>query len=178
MKLQFEQNIIVKDSCIIIDLLELNLINEFLNLGFYVTTTQNVVDEIVEERQCEALIDLISNEKMIVDNNFDLEVVIGIMQETESLSFTDATVMELSLRVGGILITSDNALRKHNLKKNRETHGIIWIIEKLCDDNIICNDTGIKKLKELMKINQRIPLKICKNLLLKLEERRKTYNNN
>ncbi len=178
MKLQFEQNIIVKDSCIIIDLLELNLINEFLSLSYHVITTQNVVDEIEDKDQCEELLTIVSKNKILVDKSFDLGAVIAIKNETPSLSFTDATVMELSIRVDGILVTSDNALRKHSLKKNRETHGIIWIIEKLCEEGIIDVETGIEKLNELMKINQRIPLKICEILMSKLEERKKTYYNN
>ncbi|MCF6296064.1 MAG: hypothetical protein L3J25_10300 [Flavobacteriaceae bacterium] len=175
----FDQvKIIIKDSCIIIDLIELELIDFFLKLEYHILTTENVVEEITEINQKEKLGKLISVNSIMVDGDFDLNKVFDIMNNNGNLSFTDATVLELALRSEGILLTSDNALRRESKKLQRKTHGILWVIEALYENGIISAIIARDKVNLLMEINQRIPKQICKQLLIKLEKKQKTYNYN
>ena len=164
-----QHNILVKDSCIIIDLIELDLIDLFLSLGYQVYTTEAVVIEITDDNQRSKVENIVDSSGLLVDDNFDIDEINNIYNSNPSLSFTDATVIELSLRIGGILLTSDGAMRKYAESNQREVHGVLWVIELLCNVGLIDSNQAISKIETLMNINQRIPRLLCKELISKLE---------
>lgn len=171
-------NIIIKDACIIIDLIELGLMKIFLELDYDFVTTENVVNEITDEAQLREVDQLISSNKIMVEDSFNLLRIYEIMSSNAGLSFCDATVLDLSNRLEGIMLTSDGALRKAAIKSNRKVHGILWAIEEMLENEFINTDKAINSIHRLIRINKRIPRKICEDILMKIGKRKHKYNIN
>ena len=171
-------NIIIKDSCIIIDLIELNLIGHFLSLDYYVITTVNVVDEISIDQQKVILESYLESNQIVLDDMMNLGKTLAIMNEYNGLSFTDASVLELAIRINGTMLTSDNTLRKAGMASGKETHGSLWAIRVIFEKGLISRHEATNKIHELMRINKRITLNLCKDLLSTLDSEKATYNPN
>ena len=55
---------IISDACIFIDLIEINLINEFFDLPFEFYTTDFVINEIKDHRQLSIIKEFIDSEEL------------------------------------------------------------------------------------------------------------------
>lgn len=164
-----ENNIIVKDACILFDLIDLELIDHFFELDFIVLTTQAVIDEITDPHQSEIVIKHIDLGNISIDQFGNDEFIIELYSEHKGLSLTDCSVIELASRTGGILLSSDGSVRIISKKHNIDVHGILWVIQKLIDYGIISVVSGCGKLSEYLDINPRAPKHRIYALIEKLE---------
>lgn len=150
-------NIIITDACILIDLIELDLINQFLESMQNVYTTNQVVREITDPAQKQKLATIIAAGQIITDDNADFSTLLSLQAEYTSLSIPDCSVLELAIRKQGIVFTSDGRLRKACANKGLNVCGVLWIIENLCTRGIINTTIAIAKLSEYGIINKRAP---------------------
>lgn len=86
------------------------------------------------------------------------------------LSIADSSVLELAIRKGAIIFSSDGSLRKISVNKNLTVRGVLWIIEELYKKDIINIHFTLKKLKMYLEINQRAPVKEIGNLIKHLSK--------
>jgi predicted nucleic acid-binding protein len=172
------KKILVKDACIIIDLIELDLLDVFLSLDYIVITSQSVVKEITDEGQAFLLEDLIKNRKIQKENDGPLMDILNLMKKYPGISYADTTVLELSLRIDATLLSADKLLRKAGNKEGTTICGTLWVITELYNSKLITNETAIEKVKFLMKINSRIPITLCKTMITQFEQDQITYYSN
>lgn len=166
-------NILINDSCILFDLVDLNLLDDFFQQEFSFYTTYSVIEEIIDDSQMLVIKEYVSNKKLIVDNQDLLESIESIYDLYPSLSFTDSSVLELAIRKKGILLSSDKSLRNISKQNDINVKGLLWIIKTLVEKNIISSEKAIEKLNLYPQINVRAPIKEinkCKQELVNLKQ--------
>ena len=165
-------NILINDSCILFDLVDLNLLDDFFQLEFSYYTTSSVIEEVVDDSQMSLIKAYISKNKLIVDNQGLLESIESIYDLYPSLSFTDSSVLELTKRKKGILLSSDKSLRKISKQNGINVKGLLWVIRNLVEMNVISSEKAIERLNLYPQINVRAPIKEikkCKQELMNLK---------
>lgn len=170
--------ILVKDACILIDLIELNLLSIFTALDYEVLTTSAVVMEVTKKSQKMELEKCIVNGDVKTEDSGSLSGIMTLQEKYRGLSYADASVLELALRKQVILLSADGLLRKAALNEDNQVHGTLWIIEKLHYKRMISVGTAVGKLQELMRINKRITSEICYATIKRIEEEETTYHLN
>jgi len=160
-----KKEIVIKDACILFDLVDLNLLEDFFRLEVSAFTTPQVIGEITNEMQWVEVSKFINNGKLQIDKDGEYEVVAAIFDEHAGLSIPDSSVLELAIRKDAIIFSSDGSLRKISIKKNLIVRGILWIVEELHKKEIISQDMALHKLNKYLEINQRAPIKEVKNLI-------------
>ncbi|WP_416865114.1 MAG: hypothetical protein ACMVP2_21910 [Imperialibacter sp.] len=154
-----ETNILVKDACMLFDMIRLDLMEHFFELGYEVFTTQAVVDEITDQRQYSIVGKYVYEGRMVVDSTPDNDQIFELAFENRGLSLVDCSVLDLARRKNGVILSSDSSLRRASERMKIEVHGILWIIDMLISGEIISGSIGIFKLQEYRKINPRAPIK-------------------
>lgn len=159
--------VIVNDANILIDLIGLGLLTNFFELNYEFYTTSLVFEELEDEQQIELqkyvdleilLVQQMSEEQLVEINN--------IQKTKTSLSFQDCSAFYQAQIENGILVTSDNTLRKFAKSKNQEVHGHLWIFDKMIESETITGELAIEKLNELCEtVNKKLGLleKECRN---------------
>lgn len=165
LKVSDKKEIVIKDACILFDLVDLNLLADFFRLEVSAFTTPQVIGEITDETQWAEISKFIDNGKLQIDNDGEYQVIAAIFDEYAGLSTPDCSVLELAMRKDAIVFSSDGSLRKISVKKNLTVRGILWIIEELHKKEIINQDTALQKLNGYLEINQRAPVKEVRNLI-------------
>lgn len=164
-----KEEIVIKDSCIIIDLIELGLIDVFFGLGLLVYTTPNVLAEITDAKQAAIVNGLVLSGQLKVDASGNLAVISDIAYDNPALSVADSSVLELAIRLNATVLTSDGSLRKVTLSKEIKVRGCLWIIEELLNLSLITIEIALQKLEDYPKINDRSPKKDIANMIEKIK---------
>ena len=164
-----KKEIVIKDACILFDLVDLNLLEDFFQLEVIAFTTPQVIGEIKNEIQWTEIANSIESGKLQIDDTGNFERIVDIYDEHPGLSIADSSVLELAIRKDAIIFSSDGSLRKISKRKNITVRGILWIIEELHNKKIILAEQAIQKLNLYVTINQRPAPKIAiENLISKL----------
>jgi predicted nucleic acid-binding protein len=165
-----KKEIVIKDACILFDLVDLNLMEDFFQLEVSAFTTPQVIGEITNETQWEEVSKFITNGKLQIDADGEFEVIAALYDEHAGLSIPDSSVLELAIRKDAIIYSSDGSLRKISVKKNLTVRGVLWIIEELHSREFLSGEIAIEKLNLYEKINQRAPIKEILALKKKLQQ--------
>jgi predicted nucleic acid-binding protein len=163
-----KKEIVIKDACILFDLVDLNLLEDFFQLDVSAFTTPQVIGEITNEMHWEEVLKFINKGNLQIDANGNFEVIAGIYDEHAGLSIPDSSVLELAIRKDAVIFSSDGSLRKISVKKNLTVRGVLWIIEELHYRKFLSKEMAIQKLNLYEEINQRAPIKEINKLLDKL----------
>lgn len=153
-------DIIVNDTNIFIDLHSVDLLEKMCLLPFEIHTVDFVIDEIKEPEQRQVLDRLIDERKVYV-RTFSSEEVMEIALEHShvpgNLSITDIAVCHYAESGPFKVITGDRQMRNYAESKKLEVHGILYLFDKMIENDIIPPNTGATKLIELRAINSRLP---------------------
>jgi len=151
-----EKEIVIKDACILFDLVDLNLLGVFFQLALNSFTTPQVIGEITNEEQWVKISRYIDDRTLKIDDEGHFETILEIYEKHPGLSIADSSVLELAIRKKAIIFSSDGSLRKISTRNNLIVRGILWIIEELYKKEIISLDTVLNKLdmytKNLFKL--------------------------
>jgi len=167
-----KSEIAIKDACILIDLVELNLLEDFFRLELIVFTTPQVISEITDEKQKQEVTKYVESGVLNIDGEGDFDLIQKMYTEHAGLSLTDVSVLELAMRKKAILLSSDGILRKISQKEGLDVRGAIWIIEELWTVGIITGDAAIEKLTEHISSNSRAPRKEIQILIKKIKQQK------
>jgi len=157
--MSIENNIFIKDSCILFDLLDLVLLEAFFLLEFDVSTTPYVISEITNEKQLSDVTHYILLKKLVIDSEGTFESIQELYLENPGLSYADCSVLELAKRKDGVILSADKSLRKIATKSEIKVKGMLWIIRQLVEMKRISVEVAIEKLKLYPQINSRVPRK-------------------
>lgn len=163
------KEIVIKDSCILFDLIDLELMPDFFKLELEILTTPQVIDEITDEEQMTIVTKYINDGKLIVDANGSLESIQLIYDECLGLSYPDSSVLELAIRIGAVVLSSDKSLRNEVIRRNLTVRGVLWIIDELVNDSIISIEQALIKLNLYSQINKRAPKDDIKKQIIRLQ---------
>ena len=150
-----KKDIAIKDACILFDLVDLNLLEDFFQLELIVFTTPQVIGEITNNAQLGEINKQINKGKLVIDSNGDFNEIFNIYNEFPGLSVADSSVLELAKRRNAIVFSSDGSLRKISTRQNLVVRGILWIIEEMCNKNLITVVEALEKIEGYISINQR-----------------------
>jgi len=154
--------IVVNDASILIDLMKIDLSDEFFRLPFKMHTTDLVSAEITDENALR--FHQYINRKKIQIRSFsdkELEEVLKIKSDNPPLSMADCSCFWLCKQLSATLLTSDGKLRRSASEKNIPVHGILWVFDNLISEKEISIGEAESKLKALMDINPRLPREEC-----------------
>jgi predicted nucleic acid-binding protein len=157
--------IVVNDANILIDLMKIQLLEEFFNLNWEFHSTNLIIENELYDEQKEQLAIFINNDKLIIQelDIVDMIAIYNIQSEKPQLSDKDCSALHCAQKLSASLITSDNALRKHAISKRIDVHGHLWVFDALIEQNCITPQQAITKLIELNTINTKLklPVKEC-----------------
>lgn len=152
-----EKEIVIQDACIIFDLIDLGLIGHFFELQLIVLTTPQVIGEVTDPSQLEVIKAFIESERLGVDISGEYDAIEEVFDATSGLSYTDCSVLELAMRKGWTVLSSDLSLRKAITKSGLDVRGILWIIDELVNQKILDLEIAIHTLNRYLEINTRAP---------------------
>ena len=150
-------NILINDSCVLFDLYDLGLLQDFFRLGYKFYTTPQVIMEITDDDQLTEIQQYIDSGELNIDSKGTLDSIQSLYNHYPGLSYTDSSVLELTIRINGILLSSDKGLRNITKRQNIQVRGVLWIIEKMVDVEVLSVHLAIDKLQAYPKINLRAP---------------------
>jgi|TARA_R110000868_G_scaffold381692_1_gene648090 rRNA-processing protein FCF1 len=148
--------IIVNDANILIDLVELELLPNFFALEFEFFTTSLVFEELEEDQQGTLQQYVESGSLLVYEmTNEQLSEINEIQKTKPALSPQDCSAFYQAQIEEGILVTSDNTLRKFAKSKNQEVHGHLWVFDRMFEAETITGEQAINKLNELCQVINR-----------------------
>lgn len=167
------EKIIIKDSCILFDLIDLGLMAHFFSLEIIVQTTPFVINEVKDSNQLAEINKYIDSGRLTIDSDGSLESIQDLFDQCIGLSYADCSVLELAIRKNGIVLSSDKTLRNESQRRKFTVRGALWIIAELHDQKKISSEEAITKLKSYDQINERAPKSEILNLIGILESKQK-----
>lgn len=164
-----EETLVISDTNILLDLISMNLLEEFFSLPCGFRTTDFVMNEIVQPVQQKMIDKFVEGKRLEVVSfdSFDLSEIIAMFSSsTNNVSLTDCSVWYHAKRTDGRLLTGDGKLRRSAEADNVKVAGILYIMDNLLEYGIIDKNTAADLLEQLMQINMRLPKGECEKRLL------------
>jgi len=152
--------IVVNDTNIFIDLFQIGFLDEFFRLPFEVHTLDFVVNELKDENQRSAVKKFIDSGALTLKktNPEELVEILNLQNSTPgNLSTIDCAVWRYAKVNGYTLLTGDRQLRNRAIDSGVTVRGILYVFDELVERHIITATCAIEKLKELVRINTRLP---------------------
>ncbi len=159
-----EERIVISDANILFDLLSVGLLDAFFAIPWNVFTTDLVIAEIEKPGQKEGVERFVKSKKLSVIT-FELNELFEISGKQEACknnaSMADVSVWYYAKKVNGRLLTGDRKLRSVAENEGVRVSGVLYIFEKMIENNIISHNEAAENLEELVKINGRLPKEEC-----------------
>lgn len=159
--------IAVTDANIFIDLIFIDQLHFLFNVELEIFTSSEVLDEL-NTHQVAILNQYITTGELVIRVLTVAELEsLDAMENTGGMSITDKTVFFLAEQLEATLLTGDRFLKKYCIKNEIEVHGLLWLLERFIEHELLHPSVACEKLVALMKFNPRLPLKECNELISK-----------
>ena len=160
--------IVITDACFLIDLMDIDLFEEFLGLGYQVHITSSVFAELEGDEYVKPVSKCIKKKKMFLYNltaadQIALEELMG--KHSSRLSEPDCSCLYLAKEISATILTCEKLLTNVAKNLDLDVHGSLWILDQLLEASMITKKIANDKLKDLMLINPRLPAKECQKRL-------------
>lgn len=151
----------VTDANIFIDLMVVGLLNFIFDLKFEVHTTYAVYDQLNSNQQ-DILLPYI-NSKQLIRYSFSYEELMEIneIDFPNALEAADRSVFYYSNKINASILSGDKRLKTYCESKSIEVRGILWVFDKLVENELITSREAASKLQKLLAINDRLPYHDC-----------------
>ena len=159
------RRVAVQDANILIDLELAGLFDLWLQTGIETHTTGLIESQLRRGRHTVALAYIASGairaHRLSAD---DLEAVAARLAVCgPGPDLADCSVLWLAEKIGAMLLTGDSALRKVAETVPIETHGTIWILDRLVKTKLLPASLAASKIEYLLSQDRRLPKNICDN---------------
>lgn len=160
--------IIITDACFLIDLIDIDLFEEFIGLGYQVHITSSVFAELEGDEYVKPVAKCIRQKKIFLykltaADQAALEKL--IRKHSSRLSEPDCSCLYLAKEINATILTCEKLLTKVAKNLDLDVHGSLWILDRLLDASLITKIIAYRKLKDLMSINPRLPVIECQKRL-------------
>lgn len=154
--------IAVKDTSILIDLAEGDLLGLWFKLQIETHTTDFVLAELRKESQWQHV-------SVFVDAGLiqrhatlpaGLAEVVAYAQ-SNGLSLADASGVLLAIRLKACLLTGDRRLRKSAQDDGIEVRGVLWIMDQLVERDVLPKREAAERLERICAAGSRLPQAEC-----------------
>jgi predicted nucleic acid-binding protein len=164
--------IVVNDACLLIDLIDIDLFDAFLQLGFQAHITSSVLNELENDIYEKPIRKSIGNKtlllhKLMAEDQKEIEKL--MKAHSAKLSESDCSCLHLARKINATLLTCERLLTQTARSLKIEVHGSLWVLDQLISASIITKYTARKKLTALMTINNRLPKDECNKRLKQWE---------
>ncbi|MBL4661573.1 MAG: hypothetical protein JKY19_14535 [Alcanivoracaceae bacterium] len=153
--------VVINDANILIDLVKLDLIDQFIELNFEIHTTDFVLAELNDDQH--EIITKISNSLSLniisTNETSDLESMFILQNNNQGLSIEDCSVWHYGNKLSATILTGDRKLANCARNSGLEVRGIIYIFDQLLKQGKLDFQQAIIKINTLYQINQRLPKK-------------------
>jgi len=165
------RRIVVNDTNLFIDLMDISLLNEFFSLPWEVHTTDFVVLELTKEGQKELVTRYFEDNVLhiaVFDPKEFMEIIALKRRFTQktNVSLTDCSVLYYAKKNGYALLTGGRKLRHCSIQDGVEVHGIIYVFDALFEEGVVAPEMLAEKLQMLQNINPRLPKEEIEKRLL------------
>lgn len=157
------KKIVVNDTNVFIDLFSVGLLEEFFFLPWEIHTTNFVMLELLREGQQVSVAHYRDTGRLHIPVFEQEELIeIGRMYQRyygkkTNVSFTDCSVWYYAKVNHYELLTGDRKLRNASHHDGVEVHGVIHVFDCLVASGIVEQKTAAEKLKQLYRLNPRLP---------------------
>jgi len=151
--------ILINDANILIDLVKLDLLDEFANLAHELHTTDFILEEVNPDQKSHIL-PIIDAEKLkliVTTEVEDFQGIADLLENSSGLSFEDCSAWYYSKKMDGTLVTGDRKLRKAVENDEIEVRGIIFMLDEILKQELISFENAIEKIELLYQLNNRLP---------------------
>ncbi|TAJ52344.1 MAG: hypothetical protein EPO58_11555 [Chitinophagaceae bacterium] len=154
--------IAIQDACILIDLINMELLNDCLRLPYYFCTTELIIEELYDWQK-EKLSACITtgNFSVIAITAQDMAEITSLVVKHPRLSAEDLSAYQYASTNHAVLLTGDKLLRTLAINASVETGGILFIFDQLVEHQIILPQKAAELLKDLCLRNKRLPTLEC-----------------
>lgn len=159
--------VIISDTSCLIDLKKVSLIEAFLLLPYEITIPDILFSE--------EIIKFTDEEKSLLENGLRVRSISGegvrraveVQQGNRKLTINDCFAFVLAESISGsILLTGDKRLRNLADTSGIEFRGVLWIIEKIYEANLVSTDKIYSALLEWKNDETvRLPAKDLNNFI-------------
>lgn len=158
------ETVVVSDTNIFIDLISVDLLDEFFHLPFEIHTTDFIVHELKDNMQQSIIQTYITDNRLYVKKYNGKELEKLVKKKNEASKDCNATIQDCSVWLyadenGYALLTGDAKLRRVAEKSGVDVHGILYIFDKLVEHGVIDYVIAKGKIVMLSQINNRLPMK-------------------
>ena len=155
------KRIIVNDTNIFVELLELGVLERFFTLPWEIYTTDFVMLELLREGLSEK-VEMYSNGNLLKIIKFDEEELLNIIdfwqqyKRRTNMSLNDCSAWYFAKKHQFLLLTS-NRMLEPALYAGEEVQGILYVIDQLIKESVLSKQIAISKIKLLGMSNPRLP---------------------
>lgn len=156
------KHIVVNDTNVFIDLLDVGLLEEFFLLSWEIHTTDFVMMELRKEGQKEA-VGRFAIEGRLHIASFEADEILNIrslhkrFDTRTNVSLTDCSVWYYAKTNHYSLLTGDHKLRISSQNDGVDVHGILYVFDTLVDEEVVSCEMAASKLRDLQSLNPRLP---------------------
>ena len=164
------EKLVISDTNILLDLISVDMLEDFFLLPCDFFTTDFVISEILQPKQIKAIEKFVKVKKLNVVA-FTFEEITEIndihVANTNNASVTDCSVWYYAKKTGGRLLTGDGKLRKAAEADNIKVSGVLYVFDNLVEYGILEKAKAADLLEKLKNFNMRLPRSECENRISK-----------
>ncbi|MBW7863655.1 MAG: DUF3368 domain-containing protein [Candidatus Hydrogenedentes bacterium] len=93
--------------------------------------------------------------------------IIQMARQYPRPSRPDLSALILALSEGAVLLTGDNALREAGKLEGVEVRGVLWLLNKMVEDQVVNGDRVVVALHQMLNGGSRLPKADCERFIQK-----------
>ncbi|MEX0680808.1 MAG: hypothetical protein WD097_05455 [Balneolales bacterium] len=165
--------VVVKDANILIDFANGSLFTHWFRLGYETWSTDMVLSQVQDEEQWKKVEPHVHSGALNIHSTTE-EFYQEILAEPSlnRLGPEDTSALLLARELDGMLLTGDRQLRKQGEIQGIEVHGVLWVLEKFVQKNILRSIEAAEKLVKIIEEGALLPHDECDKLLKKWNQSR------
>ena len=148
-----ENVLLITDASIFFDLQLVNAWQPFFALPHHCVTSYYIWDELDDEIQSSLTPFLDSGQLELREPEDGFATNRSGITGWNRLSLPDKSVFNLSIALGGILLTSDGVLRKAAKEADLATHGLLWLFDEMVNAKALNPEIASEKLETVFDKN-------------------------
>jgi hypothetical protein len=158
--------IAVKDSSILIDLAEADMLGLWFQLKIETHATDFVLHEVSRGLQWGRISPFVDAGliQRHATASAEMSAVVAFSQEN-GISISDASGVLLARRLQAILLTGDRRMRRTAESSRIEARGMLWIFDLLVERAALSKDAAAERLARLCSGGSRLPSAECDSRL-------------